>query len=394
MQRTSSFENHLRRDTVLTTIARSIRNLCSGATFIGLAAFAAASWAGDDGGGRYVAKTLVTDTSAGASWADPNLVNAWGIAFNPTGPVWLSDNGSGKSTLYDGTGKAIPLVVSVPAAPASGNVPGTPTGIVYNGAATAFMVSERSGTMNLSGSAKFLFASEDGVISGWSPAVDLTHAVVAVDRSLQGAVYKGLAIGGTGNGALLYATDFHNRRVDVFDAQFNPVTLSGGFVDPRIPVTFAPFGIQNVNGDIVVTYAKQDAAGHDAVAGAGLGYVDVFDPSGRLVKRLQGGEALDAPWGITLAPESFGRFGGALLIGNFGNGWINAFDPRNGELLGALREADGRPLRIDGLWGLSFGNGFDSQPTNTLFYAAGPGQEMHGAYGMIQSSPAMEDASD
>jgi len=367
---------------------RSFRVYCAGVALFGLAAFAATSQADDDEGGRYVASPLVTDTGAGAPWADANLINPWGIAFNPTGPVWLSDNGSGKSTLYDGTGKPISLVVSVPAAPSSGNVWGSPTGIVYNGAATAFVVSELNGGTTVSGASKFLFASEDGVITGWSPAVDLHHAVIAVDHSSMGAVYKGLAIGGAGNGPLLYAADFHNRRVDVFDSNFKPVTVQGAFVDPRIPSTFAPFGIQNVNGDIVVTYAKQDAAGHDDVPGAGLGYVDVFDPTGRLVKRLRGGEAFNAPWGVAIAPASFGHFGGALLIGNFGDGWINAFDPRTGEWLGALRGADGRPLRIEGLWGLSFGNGFDSQATNTLYYAAGPGQEMHGVYGQIQPAGA------
>ncbi len=351
-----------------------------------LAAQMGVAWADDQGEEReprnaYVLMPLVSDTGMGAAHADANLINAWGVAFNPTGPVWLSDNGSGKSTLYDGGGNLLPLVVSVPAAPSSGAAAGSPTGIVYNGS-SQFVVGA-SGTASSGGPAKFLFASEDGIISGWAPNVDLTHARIAVDNSGSGAVYKGLALSGSGSSFQLYATDFHNRRVDVYDGNFNRVSLPGAFTDPSLPAGYAPFGIQNINGDLYVTYALQDAAQHDNLSGPGRGFVDVYDPQGRLIRRLAARGALNAPWGLALAPAAFGRFGGALLVGNFGDGLINAYDPRSGEHLGRLQRADGAPLHIDGLWGLAFGNGIDAQPVDTLFYAAGPGGEQHGAYGAI-----------
>lgn len=344
---------------------------------------------GGDARNAYAVTPLVTDTGTGSTHADANLVNGWGVAFNPTGPVWLSDNGSGKSTLYDGTGNPIPLVVSVPAAPSSGAAWGSPTGIVFN-ASSQFVVSAGTGTALTSAPAKFLFASEDGIISGWAPTVDLHNARIAVDNSAAGAVYKGLAESGSGSTFELYATDFHNRRVDVFDGNFQPVNLPGAFQDPDVPADYAPFGIQNVNGDLYVTYAKQDPAQHDNVAGAGLGFVDVYDPMGRLIRHFAAHGALNAPWGVALAPRSFGRFGGALLIGNFGDGVVNAYDARTGEHIGKLRARDGRVIHIDGLWGLAFGDGVDQQPIDTLFYAAGPGGEQHGAYGAITSVGSME----
>jgi uncharacterized protein (TIGR03118 family) len=348
-----------------------------------------------DGKGAYAVTPLVSDTGAGTGFKDPNLVNGWGLVFNPTGPVWLSDNGSGKSTLYTGTGAPIPLVVNVPAAPSSGNVAGSPTGIVYNGS-KEFVVSESvpatsgGGSTVVSGPAAFLYSSEDGVISGWSPTVDIANARIAVDNSSRHAVYKGLALSGSGAAFLLFAADFHNRRIDVFDGTFHPVVRSGAFEDPALPADYAPFGIQNINGDIYVTYARQDAALHDEVPGEGAGYVDVYDPAGRLISRLVTRGDLNAPWGLALAPASFGRFGGALLVGNFGDGAINAYDPRDGRHLGRLRDAKGEALHIEGLWGIGFGNGVDSQPIDTLFYAAGPGNEGHGVYGEVTAVPGGE----
>jgi uncharacterized protein (TIGR03118 family) len=238
------------------------------------------------------------------------------------------------------------------------------------------------------GPSRFLFATEDGVIAAWAPAVDGTHAIKVVDNSAtSGAIYKGLALSGGGSGQLLYATDFHNARVDVFDATFQPVTLAAGaFSDAAIPAGFAPFGIQAINGDIYVTYAKQDADQEDDVSGPGLGYVDVFDPNGVLLHRVASRGALNAPWGIALAPAGFGNLSGALLVGNFGDGTINAFDPVVGHPLGALRGADHKSLKIDGLWGIAFGNGLAHQPVNTLFFAAGPDDEAHGLYGRIDST--------
>jgi uncharacterized protein (TIGR03118 family) len=356
----------------------------------------AASSEGDDGlyqaPPSYQATPLVSDTGLDGTKKDANLVNGWGIAFNPTGASWVSDNGSGKSTLYLGNGAPVPLVVTVPAGVASGSVAGSPTGIIYNDS-TEFVVTETvpakgGGTTTLSGAASFVFATEDGVIAGWAPSVDVLNARIAVDNSTKGAVYKGLAIAGTGTTFQLYATDFRNRRIDVFDAEFKPVKeKAGAFEDPHLPADYAPFGIQNINGDLYVTYAKQDAARHDDVPGAGAGYVEVYDTSGKLIRCFAERGALDAPWGLALAPTSFGRFGGALLVGNFGNGIINAYDPLTGRHLGTLDDKEGKAIVLKGLWGIAFGNGVDAQPADALFYAAGPGDETHGGYGVLKSVP-------
>jgi uncharacterized protein (TIGR03118 family) len=361
------------------------------APFLALQAVSFPATAWDHEAGFYQAKPLVSDTGVAGTTKDVNLVNGWGIAFNPTGAVWVSDNGSGKSTLYLGNGSAVPLVVTIPAGIASGSVAGSPTGIIYNDSSefvvTKAVPASGGGTTTLSGAASFVFATEDGVIAGWAPNVDLLNARVAIDNSTEGAVYKGLAIAGTGATLQLYATDFRNRRIDVFDAAFKPVKTIGAFEDPGLPADYAPFGIQNINGDLYVTYAKQDAARHDDVPFEGAGYVDVYDSLGNLIRRVSSKGVLDAPWGLALAPTSFGRFGGALLVGNFGNGHINAYDPRTGLHLGRLEDKDGNAIVINGLWGIAFGNGVDAQPTNELFYAAGPGEEMHGGYGVLKSVP-------
>jgi uncharacterized protein (TIGR03118 family) len=353
---------------------------------IGLGALClAAGLAGCGGGGSemsaaghaYTVSALVVDTAAtpgygstGARQVDARLVNAWGLAFNPAGFAWVANNGSATSTLYDGNGVPQALVVSTPAAP---------TGIVFNGSAD-FKVSQGG----VSGASAFLFVGESGIVAGWAPGVDRSHALGAVDQSAAGAVYKGLALAQSGGANYLYAADFHNARIDVFDGAFQAARLSGGFVDPALPAGYAPFGIQAIGDRLYVAYAQQDAAAHDEVAGAGLGLVDVFDTGGNFLRRLiSPGGALDAPWGIALAPADFGRFGGALLVGNFGDGRINAFDAASGVFLGTLATADGRPIVIDGLWGIAFGNGLDAQPTRSLFFTAGPGDEAHGAYGRI-----------
>jgi uncharacterized protein (TIGR03118 family) len=316
---------------------------------------------------------------------DRNLINPWGLAFNPFGPVWVANNGSGVSTLYDGFGNPQPLVVQIPS-PGSGAGGGNPTGIVHNGSASGFMVSKGA----ISGPSRFIFATEDGVIAGWSPNVDQTHAIRVIDNSIStGAVYKGLAISGSGRGGLIYATDFRNRKIDVFDSSFRPATLpEGAFTDPAVPSIGAPFGIQAINGNIYVAYAKQAPNLRDDEKGEGLGLINVFTPNGVLLKRIVAVESaarqrLNAPWGMALAPAGFGKFSNRLLVGNFGDGKINAFDLTTGEFAGQLETANGDPIQIDGLWGLAFGNGFLNQPVNTLFFTAGPGDEQHGAYGRL-----------
>jgi uncharacterized protein (TIGR03118 family) len=342
----------------------------------------AAGAAGRQHSGFYAVHHLVSDGFVTADHVDPQLVNPWGIVFNPNAVVWIADNGTGVSTLYDGAGVKNPLVVEIPPPP-GGTPPSAPTGIVF-ASGSDFVVTVGA----LSGPSRFIFSTEDGTISGWAPNVDLTHAILQVNNAPSGAIYKGLALAANGSGHFLYATDFHNNRVDVFDSSFHPVTLSGQFTDPNIPDGFAPFGIQNILGNLYVTYAKQDEDAEDDVAGAGLGFVDVYDANGHLIRRVATRGKLNAPWGLALAPADFGRFSGSLLVGNFGDGRINAYSLASGEFRGQLRGSRGQPLEIDGLWGLAFGNGLLGQPANSLFFTAGPGDEEHGLYGRIDSIPA------
>jgi len=301
-------------------------------------------------------------SGTGAAQTDKNLVNAWGLAFNPTGFVWVANNGTSTSTLYDGNGLVQSLVVSTP---------DSPTGIVFN-----------SSSVNFHGS-PFIFSSESGIIAAWSPAVDRNNAIKMVDNSAAGAVYKGLALASYNNLSYVYATDFHNNRVDVYDASFVKATLPGGFIDPTLPAGYGPFGIQAIGDRIYVTFAKHDVSGNDEAHGAGFGIVDVFDTGGNLIKQLVVAGALNAPWGMALAPSNFGTLSGMLLVANFGDGKINAYDPTSGAFAGSLMQANGAPVMIDGLWGIAFGNGVNSQPTNTLFFTAGPSDEAHGSYGRL-----------
>lgn len=357
-------------------------NIISHRLLIVLGVAALAATAGCASRGHYLQRNLVSDIPAiPAEHHDPQLVNSWGVAFNPFGFAWVANNGTGVATLYDGDGNKQSLVVTIPSATAG--TTGTPTGIAFYGG-SEFVVTQGKA----SGPARFLFASEDGVISAWAPNVDATNAIRVGGGD--GSVYKGIAVSATGNGARLYATDFHNAKVDVFDGAFHPVLMSGAFTDHAIPKGYAPFGIQNINGDIYVSYAKQDEARHDDVKGAGFGYVDVFDPEGRLVRRLVQRGDLNAPWGMALAPASFGHFGNRLLVGNFGDGKINAYDVDSGESKGQLQGADRKPIRIDGLWGIAFGNGLQGQPTNTLFFASGPNGENDGLYGRLDAERKRE----
>jgi uncharacterized protein (TIGR03118 family) len=331
--------------------------------------------------GFYQQTNLVSDLPNIAQFQDPNLLNPWGLSHSPTSPWWVSDNGAGVSTLYNGDGTARSLVVTIP--PPAGSPPGTtsaPTGNVFNGT-SGFVVTEGG----KSGPSFFIFATEDGTIAGWNPTVDMTHAVLAVDNSASGAIYKGLAIGSNGSGAFIYATNFHAGTIDVFDSNFAPATLSGSFTDPRIPIGYAPFGIQNIGGNLYVTYALQDKNKEDDVAGPAHGFVDVFDTNGNLIRRLVSHGRLNSPWGLALAPADFGRFSNDLLVGNFGDGRINAIDPKSGAFLGQLSEQAGKPITIDGLWALVFGNGANAGATNELFFTAGIDDEAHGLFGDIQS---------
>jgi uncharacterized protein (TIGR03118 family) len=346
---------------------------------LALALLMASAVAGNAAGANiYKVTNLVSDQPGEASHLDPNLVNAWGLAASPTSPWWVADNGTDVSTLYNGnTGDPVPLVVQVE---------GAPTGLVFNGGGS-FVVSDG---MN-SGPSRFMFDTESGTIRGWNPGVPppppSMQSFIVADRSDVEAIYKGLAIATSGTGGFLYAADFHNARVDVFDGKFNLVTPPGAFEDPDIPSGYAPFGIQNIGGRIFVTYAQQDEDGEDDVPCPGCGFVDVFDRTGHLLHRVATRGTLNAPWGLALAPASFGRFGGDLLVGNFGDGTINAFKEQpDGSFVfeGRLGGEGGTLIQIEGLWAISFGNGADAGPKGTLFFTAGPDDEEHGLFGKIE----------
>ncbi|HVX15013.1 MAG TPA: TIGR03118 family protein [Pirellulales bacterium] len=327
----------------------------------------------------YLQVNLVSDQSGNAMVTDPNLVNPWGAATLPSGPFWLADNTSNVSTVYSGDVNGSPLdqsglVVSIPG--------GNPTGVVAN-TTSGFVV----GSGNASGPADFIFASENGDITAWNPTASLTQA--QTEASVTGAVYKGLALANNE----LFATNFAAGTIDVFDSSFHQVTMpAGSFTDPNLPAGFAPFGIQLLNGKLLVSYAKQDEEKHDDVAGFGNGFIDVYNVDGTFSQRLVTGQPgnasspLNSPWGMVIAPADFGDFAGDLLVGNFGNGKINAFDPSSGALLGTVSDASGNPIVIDGLWNLGFGNGTAAGSTNTLFFTAGTDEEQHGLFGSLTSA--------
>ena len=352
--------------------------LLLGIVTLGITAFLAACGGSSNNSSmdtHFKSTILVSDGAVAAAHVDPNLKNGWGIVFNPKGVVWVANNGTQTSTLYDGNGVPQSLIVTIPAV-ASG--PANPTGIVFNGS-TDFVVSSGG----KSGTGLFIFAGEGGTLSAWSPGVLPTTAVTVFDGSSANAVYKGLALAASSSGNRLYAADFHNARVDVFDKTFTKLSLPGAFQDTSLPAGFAPFGIQAIGTKIYVAYAKQDATLHDEVDGPGLGAVDVFDTDGNLLQRLAQGGPLNAPWGMTQAPANFGSLSNDILIGNFGDGTISAFDPTSGKFMGKLLQADGSNFVQQGLWGIAFGNGVDSQPVNPLFFAAGPNHEADGVYGRI-----------
>jgi uncharacterized protein (TIGR03118 family) len=305
-----------------------------------------------------------------ADVTDPNLVDPWGISFSAGSPFWISDAGKSVATLYNGAGTITPVVVSIPAG-AKGPAKSSASGQVNNNT-TVFLLP--TGVKS-----SFIFATEDGTISAWSSG---TVSTVMVDNSANGAAYEGLAIGTSAIGGTLYAANFNSGNIDVFDGKFAPATLAGNFQDPSLPAGFAPFNIWNLGGKLYVMYAKQNAAKKRDVAGAGNGFVNVFDLNGTFLKRLISNDVLNSPWGIAIAPATWGAFGGAVLVGNFGNGRINAFDPNTGATLGTLQDKTGQPIVNSGLWALAFGNGA-SGDSNTLYFTAGIQGETHGLFGAI-----------
>jgi uncharacterized protein (TIGR03118 family) len=353
-------------------ISTAARVLAVGALLVAIAATPATAVRDNS----YTVTPLVSDQSGQAPVLDPDLVNPWGLAASPTGGAWwVADNQTGVATLYNGTGGKLSLTVAIPG--------GVPTGTVFNGG-SGFVITSGAA----SGSAVFIFASEGGIISGWNPAVPgppvSTVAVPAAFR--EGATYTGLAIGSLFGSDFLYAADFRNARVDVFDDDFQLTTLAGSFSDPALPAGYAPFGIHKIGGRVFVTYAKQDAAATDPVTGPSLGFVNVFDTNGNLIARVAERGRLNAPWGIALAPADFGRASFHFLVGNFGDGKITAYEEVSSgvfEARGQLLGARGGPLSIDGLRALGFGNGITTGPRNTLFFTAGPDDETHGLFGSI-----------
>lgn len=347
---------------------------------------------------QYVQSNLVSDIPGLAPVTDPNLLNPWGIAFFPgQSPFWVNANNAGLSLLYDGLGVAFPGLPSVIIPAPGASTGGTPTGIVANFfvGSGAFLIPDPAHAGQNFGPALFIFDSEDGTVLAWNAAPFVLpglpnplSAEIVVDNSASGAVYKGLALGANGAGApLLYATNFNSGAIDVFDTNFQPTSVSGGFTDPKIQHGYAPFGIQNINNQLWVTYAKQDKAKHDDVGKPGHGFVSVFDTDGNLLMHFAQHGHLNSPWGVALAPASFGKFANDILIGNFGDGMINAYDPSSGHWLGTLRGDKGKPIVIDGLWSLTF-SGASGQtalnaPPDTLYFSAGLNDEADGLFGTL-----------
>jgi uncharacterized protein (TIGR03118 family) len=344
----------------------------------------------------YTPTSLVEDLAGGtARTTDPLLVNPWGLAYGPTTSIWVANNHSETSTIYNGNGRPSPLVVHFAPGAAAASFDGT--GMVFNGT-TDFAVT----AANVSAPALFIFDGEGGMIGGWSPTVDASHEITMYTAT-DGAVYKGLAIANNGTGNFLYATDFANSKIDVVNAAFAkqaPTATSFAFADPTLPAGYGPFGIQAITKGgttkIYVSYAKHDTTvPADEAAGAGLGLVNVFDTNGNLLTHLVAtGGKLNAPWGMALAPADFGTLSNALLVGNFGDGTIQGYDPDTGRYLGAVGNGAGTAFSVSGLWGIAFGNDAANQPHATLFFAAGTNDEVNGRYGRIDlgsTPPALGD---
>ncbi len=343
-----------------------------------------------DAGIGYVQTNLVSNVKGLARTTDRNLQNPWGVSQNTEGQFRVADNATGESTEYSAAGSKIGKPITIPTPPGV-TPPSAPNGNVFN-TTSGFVISHDG----KSAPATVIFSSENGTIVGFNPAVDPKKGILEANLSKSGAVFKTLTAGSVNGANYVYASDFHNGRVDVFNSQFQLVHLSGSFTDPNIPAGFAPFGLKNVNGTLFVTYAKQDAARHDDVAGVGNGFIDEFTLSGDFIERFASQGLLNSPHGIAVAPANFGQFSNALLVGNFGDSKVNAFDLKTGQFLGQLTDADGKTLILNGgfkkekdtkgLWGLTFGDGQNGAATNALFFAAGIKDEIDGLFGNVTVS--------
>lgn len=368
---------------------------------------------------HYVQKNLVSDlpqpnnADGSAVLLDPNLKNPWGITRSPGGsPWWVGNNNSGTSTLYDGTGAPQNFFAGVDPHPDSnGNginspfnnfvmvpppafAPGTqsaPTGVVFNGSPTDFLLTPGTpGTQAI-----FIFATEDGTISGWNPGIDPVNAMRKVDNSDKGspksAVYKGLTSGEIDGQRVLYATNFRSAKVEVYNTNFQRVHLGeDAFDDDSLPPGFAPFGVQNIGGVIFVTYAKQDGPRHDPVGGDGLGFVDLFSTSGKLISRLEHGDWLNAPWGVVWTTRDFGEYSNSILVGNFRSGWIAAYNGFTGKFITLLKRPDKSLVFIDGLWSLTFANDGSAGKADTLYFSAGINNETDGLFGTLTPADGLD----
>ncbi len=330
---------------------------------------------------HYKQTNLIADTTGPAPTTEPNMVNPWGLSRSSGSPWWVSDNGTGIATVYGGTGTPASLVVTIPTGDSSASATGTPSGQISNGT-TSFDLAPGL-------PAHFIFVTEDGTISGWNSTVNATSAVIMVNTKSK-SVFKGVAVAtinepSIGAADFLYVADFRRGRVAVYDTNFKHVHMDDdAFRDDRIPRDFAPFNVQNIGGNLYVSFAKQDGEKHDEVDGAGLGFVDVFSSTGRLLQHLESGPWFNAPWGIAQAPTDFGAYSHDILVGQFGSGQILAFDPVNGHFKGRLLDSvTSTPITIDGLWGIAFGSGTGSGPANSLYFTAGPDGEQHGLFGTI-----------
>ena len=342
---------------------------------------------------HYKQTNLVSDIMGMAPVHDPNLVNPWGLSRSSGSPWWVANNNSGTTTLYGGAGNIIPIngtgIVTLPP-PKGSSAMSTPTGTVFNGTAD-FMLPNGN-------PAVFLFATEDGTISGWNGGPSAVPVVDNSDKgSANGAVYKGLTSANINGKNFLYVTNFRSGKVEVYDTNFKRVHLAEHAFDPqgdgdkdsddrngeRVPRGFAPFNVQNVGGSLFVTYAKQDAPRHDPVGGDGFGYVVIFTPSGRLISHLEHGDWMNAPWGVVWTPRDFGEFSNSILVGNFRSGWVAAFNGFTGKFIAFVKNPDDSLLSIDGIWALAFGNNATAGSSTTLYFTAGIQNELHGLFGTL-----------
>lgn len=351
--------------------------------FLGLAAVAGCGSDNQSVAG-FTQTNLVGNLAGKATITDPNLVDPRGIVAPPAGAWMVANAGSGTSTAYDGNGDLVPagsgtVVTIAPGAASPSGSKGVPSGVVAN-LTSGFVITAPAGAAP----SDFIFATFDGTIAGWSATVDASNAITVVDNSASGAFYTGVAIGSNPTGgAFLYVASFRADAITVFDEDFAPITPSGSFIDSRLPTNYAPYGIENIAGNIYVTYARQNAQRTEPVPGDGAGYVSVFDTQGNFVRRFTSQGQLNVPWGIAQAPASFGRFGGALIIGNSGDGQLNAFDPVSGHFLGQLQKPSGGAVTIRGLWGIGFGNGGTAGSVDTLYFTAGPAGGTEGLFGTL-----------